>query len=383
MFEVKIEQLRQSVKDSAAKAAAVVKVAESAARELTADEKAAFDGHLKDARAFLGQLEQAKADAAVYEQLGGGFDGPAAGGQKAGRAWARKTAEKLGAVMRAGADGQKAVVSGSIEVGAPVDSRINVLPSVATSILDLIPRKGISGTNEFSYIRQTVRTSNAAPVADGATKPTSTFTVEDVTDSVRYVAHLSEPFPIRLFADHADLEQFLQAEMVAGIVRGFEAQIVTGSGVDPNFTGILNTSGVVAVAYATDLLTTIRKALTGFQNSGVEPSALVINPREAEQLDLLREDAGGGFLLGDPAGAEASRIWRMPRIVSPAVPAGQGILADWSRAVVAVREEATIAVDTSGTLFDTNQAKMRAEARLGFGVKVPSAFAVLDLDPAV
>ncbi|WP_315897987.1 phage major capsid protein [Arthrobacter sp. UKPF54-2] len=97
------------------------------------------------------------------------------------------------------------------------------------------------------------------------------------------------------------------------------------------------------------------------------------------RLQLRDGGATGKFLLGDPAAGSAPNIWRIPRIVSPAVPAGRAILADWSRAVVAVREEATMAVDTSGPLFDKNQAKMRVESRLGFGVKVPSAFAVLDL----
>lgn len=383
----KTETLRASIKAEAAAAGAIVKGAEAAARDLTSEERKAFDAHMANARGKLTQLDQAKSDEEILgaarrlaDEIGGVKGMPTGAGRKDGALWASKTAEKLGRVMRGAATGEKAIVSGSIDVGAPIDSSINVLPDVATTILDLIPRKGISGTNEFSFLRQTVRDNNAAPVADGATKPTSTFTVEEVTDSCRYVAHLSEPFPLRLFADHADLEQFLQAEMARGVVRGFEAQIINGDGVDPNFRGILNTSGIVAVAYATDLLTTIRKGLTAFQNSGVTPTALALNPAEAEALDLMREGgASGAYLLGSPDGDSAPNIWRIPRIVSPAVPVGQGILADWSRAVVAVREEATVAVDTSGTLFDKNQAKMRVESRLGFGVKVPSAFAVLDL----
>jgi HK97 family phage major capsid protein len=341
----------------------------------------AFDAHLAAARGKLAQLELAKSDEAILadaRELAASVGGFSKAG---GGSWASKTAEKLGRVMRGSSDGSKAIVSGSIDIGAPIDSSINVLPDVATTILDLIPRKPVSGTNEFSYLRQTVRTNNAAPVADGATKPTSTFTVEDVTDSCRYVAHLSEPFPIRLFADHADLEQFLQAEMARGVVRGFEDQIINGDGTGANFAGILNTSGIVSVAYASDLLATIRKALTGFQNSGVVPTALALNPAEAEALDLLRDGgATGAYLLGDPAGAAAPNLWRIPRVVSPAIPAGQAVLGDWNRAVVAVREEATAAVDTSGAeLFDKNMAKMRVESRLGFGVKVPSSFAVLDL----
>ena len=380
----KVDKLRGEAMAEAKAARAIAEKADGEGRNLSTEEKSRYDGHMLKASRLTADLTAARDDEDMLGQAKALFSSVHGGGVNAGGAWASKTAEKLGRVMRGTSDGQKAVVSGSIDIGAPIDSAINVLPDVATTILDLIPRKPVSGTNEFSYLRQTVRTNNAAPVADGATKPTSTFTVEDVTDSCRYVAHLSEPFPIRLFSDHADLEQFLQAEMARGVVRGFEDQIINGDGTGANFTGILNTSGIVSVAYATDLLTTIRKGLTGFQSTGVVPTALALNPAEAEALDLLRDGgATGAYLLGDPAGAAAPNLWRIPRVVSPAIPAGQAVLADWNRAVVAVREEARMAVDTSGAeLFDKNMAKMRVESRLGFGVKVPSAFAVLDLTAA-
>lgn len=44
----------------------------------------------------------------------------------------------------------------------------------------------------FSYLRQTVRTNNAAPVATGALKPTSISTLARVESRLRVIAHLSD-----------------------------------------------------------------------------------------------------------------------------------------------------------------------------------------------
>jgi hypothetical protein len=44
-----------------------------------------------------------------------------------------------------------------------------------------------------------------------------------------------------------------------------------------------------------------------------------------------------------------------------------------------VRQGVTIAADRSGTLFDTNQVKQRAEGRFGIGVLRPQAFREVDV----
>ena len=51
-----------------------------------------------------------------------------------------------------------------------------VLGQVAQSLLDVLPTKQ-HATDQVAYLRQSVRTNTAAIVAEGATKPTSTYTV--------------------------------------------------------------------------------------------------------------------------------------------------------------------------------------------------------------
>ena len=68
------------------------------------------------------------------------------------------------------------------------------LGMVATGLLDVLPVQQHT-TAEYAYLRQSVRTNNAAVVAEGATKPTSVYSVVSVEQSLAVVAHLSEGIP--------------------------------------------------------------------------------------------------------------------------------------------------------------------------------------------
>ena len=68
-------------------------------------------------------------------------------------------------------------------LGKPAHSLLDVLP--------VIPHD----TAEFAYMRQNVRTNNAAVVAEGAVKPTSVYSVVRVENKLEVVAHLSEGMP--------------------------------------------------------------------------------------------------------------------------------------------------------------------------------------------
>lgn len=142
---------------------------------------------------------------------------------------------------------------------------------------------------------------------------TEPFTLAEIEDRVRVIAHLSDPVPERYFVDHAALEEFLQSEMENGLLDALQEQVVNGDGTGENLTGILAASGIISQAFATDLLTSIRKGLTQLQATGVTPNALVPNPADLEALDLFRADgATDAFLLGDPAAESATNIWSVP-----------------------------------------------------------------------
>lgn len=298
-----------------------------------------------------------------------------------GEDWASRAAARI-----CGMSGEsRAVVSGSIDLPSLVLPEVVSKPRPSRLIDLLVTRQAIPG-NAFEYFRQTVRTNNADVVADGDLKPTSVFTVVPVEDRCRVVAHLTEPIPIRLLADHQSLRTWLDSELVNGVLDALESQVVDGDGIGENLTGILATEGTTAVPWAGDVLSTLRSALTELQIVGVQPTAWALHPADAELVDLARWETDGGYLTGGYGGsgnALSGNIFgdaSIQRVVSPSVPQGTAILADWSKLGLWVREGVRVDVDAGGELFTKNQAVLRAECRVGAGVILPPAFAVVELE---
>ena len=77
---------------------------------------------------------------------------------------------------------------------------------IATGLLDVLPTKQHTSA-EYAYLRQSVRTNNAAIVAEGAAKPTSVYSVVRVENSLQVIAHLSEGIPRYWLLDNQALEQ--------------------------------------------------------------------------------------------------------------------------------------------------------------------------------
>lgn len=390
-MESKSDTLLREASTAAKTAREINEKAESDGRPMSTDERADFDKYFKEATDKKARGDQARKDADVtaqvkslMNQVGGSpfssGDPFAAGGSS----WAKDAVARIRKAMPQ-VDGQKALVSGTIGTANIIDPSVVRMGSVPLTLLDLLQTRPAAadsnGGNTFSYLRQTVRTNNAAPVVDGALKPTSIYTLAEIEDRFRVIAHLSEPTPLRYFSDDAKLEDFLRNEMEYGLQSALEAQVVSGTGLGENFTGILNTSGIVAVAAVVgDLLATARKAITALQTQGNIPTAFVLNPTDAERFDLVREGVGTGqYLLGGPGSKADQTLWSIPRVSSTSVAAGTAILADWSFAELVVREGATVALDVSGDNFTKNLATMRVEGRFGLAVKRPSAFADITL----
>ncbi|OIN82682.1 phage major capsid protein [Mycobacterium malmoense] len=225
---------------------------------------------------------------------------------------------------------------------------------------------------------------------DLATKPTSVFTLEAHQDRCRVIAHLSQPVPYRYLQDVPELQSWLVREMYEGVLAALESQIISGSGSGENMLGLLNTSGLTTVAFDTDALTTLRHAQTQLQLLGENPTAIALHPADAEAIDLTRWGASGGLLSSgfqhpNTAGYGSSDNFFGPsdqikRVISPSVPQGTGIVADWNQIKIFVREDFVLLMNIYGEAeFSTNSYVLRGEGRYGIGVLRPQAFAVCSL----
>lgn len=288
--------------------------------------------------------------------------------------WAAAVASSMSAAAKQ--FGVKAITSGSIDIPTVISTDM-ALPDRPDRVIDLLVDRQTIETNEFEFLRQTARSTQAAPVPDLAQKPVSTYTITPVIDRVRVIAHLSEPIPERFLADYASVMQFLEGEMFGGVLDALEAQIVAGDGTGENMLGVINTPGTTIVPFTGDVLTTLRKARTAFQVMHETPTGWVLHPADAEELDLMREEADGSFLAAGPG--LSNILGDVPVVVSTSVPPGTALLGDWRQVRVFVREDMRLDADRSGPNFERNQVVLRAEGRFGIGVLRPQAIAIVHL----
>jgi HK97 family phage major capsid protein len=236
------------------------------------------------------------------------------------------------------------------------------------------------------FVRQTTRVNAAAPVAEATatggatgTKPEGGFALEIVNSPVETMAEWI-PATRRALADAGQLRGMIDRELVDDLDWLEERQFLYGTGATPQLRGIATTVGIQQQPFDTDIFVTARKALTIARTIGyVEPTAYVFSPEDDEAIDLER-DIQGRFYGNGPFQMGPNTLWGRPRLVSMAVPAGEGWLADWRRATVWDREQATISVsDSHQDFFVRNLIAVLAEDRLAFGVIRPPAFVRMTL----
>ena len=366
-----------------------VKAIDAAAADSGAEpsrkQKTDRDAHMAKANGLIEQAEGAKADEKMFEELAAFGRTPDADGRHhdpkaAPGAWGK-------AVVAAGynPDAKALVPSGTAGVTVPVDRDIVIKGEPVTSVLQLIPARPAPG-GRYSYMRQITRTNNAAPTARGATKPVSVYELEKVDGVTSTIAATAGPYPRQFFTEAEMLEAFIEQEMRLGLDLALEGQILAGDGTGANLTGILAASGVQAQAFATDLFTTARKAVTKLQVAGAHPSAWVMTPADWETFELTQDGDdryfgdGAPFAVG-PVDQRARSLWGYPVALSSSMTAGVALLGDFAGSIeLRVSDEAH--VDWSENVSDDylkNQVRWRCEGDFGLAITRPYAFCTVDL----
>lgn len=328
---------------------------------------------VKAAEEALGVIA-AKVSTGPSQVPGFGFDPTGPGGDSdtvAGmKEWGKGVVAKL--AERKALDG----TSGGTLVPPFFDNVLRRLPARQLFVRSIIPVRPASG-DKIWYLRQTVRTNNAAPVAAGGTKPTSTFTVERIEATFRTIAHVTEALDRALLADHEALGDFLSSELRLGVLLAEEDQILNGNGTAPNLRGILNVSGILTQALGSDSRSdAIMKAITAVRVSGtLEPDAIVMHPSDYQDV-ALEKTADGEYVHGKPTDAEPGRIWGKPVITSTAIASGTALVGAFADAsAIYLREDARVDfTDSHDDEFIKNQVRFRGEERLQVAVFRPAGF---------
>lgn len=262
--------------------------------------------------------------------------------------------------------------------------KIRDLVSVRSTTSDVVEYVAqTSHTNAAAVVAEA--SSSAAPTAPGSAgalvldanggyKPEGSWAYEVRSTEVKTIAEWV-PATRRALADVAQLEGLINDELARDVKETEENQILNGNGSGQNFTGINSTSGVQTQTFSTNLFDSVRKGITKLRTVGrVNPSAVVVNPADAETIDLSK-DANNQYYYGGPFAISNRTLWGLPVVESETQAAGTALVGDFSKAVIWDREQTTITMtDSHADFFIRNMIAILAEERLAFAVTRPTAF---------
>ncbi|WP_295012889.1 phage major capsid protein [uncultured Microbacterium sp.] len=273
------------------------------------------------------------------------------------------TPEALKRTIRAGgADGAKALVApGSSATQVVLDQRPVALgkPGANLGLLNVLPV--VKRTSpKYSYLRQTVRTNNAAVVEPGAQKPTSVFTLVSVDNELDVVAHESEYIDKYTLRDNENLQQFVQNELGDGIF-----QKVTALGV----AAFAGASGATVQAFQGNAMDSIYLGAAKASDLGYSPDVLLISRADYDAI-LLAKDTAGNYLYRN---AEDSRLNGLHPVIVTGLPAKTALVLDSSRVGISTDKIGMIYEWDTLTRKALNEANVLVEGRFSFDIFAPAS----------
>ena len=429
-----MKELREKLKVALTAARDIAAKAEEARRDFTVEEREQVQAHVEEAGDLKAKIKVLEGDEALRKlvgEMGAGLElmegqeaRPTNGGNRSGgkgrtigeqfvnspqwTGWMKQIAPS-GRI----ADGLKGLMSPPVEfkslfgrkdliTGSDDESAGAFVQTDYTGIYEplgrapLVLRDLISTRQTTSdlveFVRQTAQVTQADSVAEanvtdyaGGTgevsgeKPEGTVEFEKVTATVKTLA-VWIPATKRALSDASQIRGIIDQELRDDLNEELEDQLVNGDGVGENFTGILNTSGILTQAWDTDILTTTRKAKTTLRTSGRSiATAWLMNPADWETIELL-QDGENRYYYGGPINNGPPRLWGVPIVECEAIAEGTGLLGNFRKAVIWDRERASIQVsDSHEDFFIRNMVAILAEIRAAFGLIRPSAFIEIDM----
>lgn len=277
--------------------------------------------------------------------------------------------------------------SGGAFVRRDYDENVE-LPLRIPSIRDVIT-VGRTGSNLVEYVRQTSKTRAAAVVPEAtattstgysdAAKPEASMAFEIVQAPVKTIA-VWMPITRQILADAPQLESEIDGFEREDLELELEEQIISGTG-GTQFTGLENTVGITPQAFATDMITTSRKARTTAMVVGrAKSTGYLLNPYDWETIDLTKNDTAGNFYFGGPIVMGTKLLWGLPVIESEVIPQGTGYTGNLKLIRLWDREQATRRItDSHSDFFTHNLLAILTELRAAMGVKRPAGIVKMDL----
>jgi HK97 family phage major capsid protein len=241
---------------------------------------------------------------------------------------------------------------------------------------------GTTASNSIEYEQEKLFTNNAAPVAEGATKPQSELQFEDKTATVRTIAHWMRT-SVQILADAPGLRSIIDQRLRYGLAYAEEGQLLNGSGTGQNLLGLVTAATAFAAPgglTATTQLDTVRLMILQAALAEYPPNGIVMNPIDMAAIEMEKDDTGR-YIIGNPQGTIQKMLWGLPVVETQAMGVDKALVGAFNLAAqIFDRQDATVDVSTEDQdNFVKNKVTIRAEERLALAIYRPQAIVYGDL----
>lgn len=281
--------------------------------------------------------------------------------------------------------GLKAVTAADAAAVSDRDLEMPVgLPKRSLTIRDLLTIVP-TDAGSIDYAKQTTRTNNAAPVAEGATKPTSAYVWAIENVPIRTIAHLAK-ITRQAMDDAKQLRGEVEQEMRYGLKIAEEDQLLNGDGTGQNLEGLVPNATAFAAPFtlaAPTKVDILRLAMVQAEVALFPADGHVLNPIDWGEIELTKTSEGA-YVFAQPQGLAGPRMWGLPVVSTVAMTAGDFLTGGFKLQTLYDRmaPEVLIASENSDD-FEKNLYTMRCEERLALAVKRAAALITGDFDAAI
>lgn len=255
---------------------------------------------------------------------------------------------------------------------------LTVMPTVA---------QGAVNSNTVYYSRELGWTNAAAGTAEGAAKPESTLTFEEIDTPVRTIPTFLKVSKQAL-DDSTFLASYIDRRLRHAIDTTVESQIVNGDGTGQNLSGWLATgnSTVTSPLLTVDIFGLANKMLYEIVSADYTPDFFYMNPQDWGNLETARRATGdNAFIAASGAvnyvdDGKTKLLWGLPVVVSNAIPVGTVICKSMDADMYGNRSGTVVEMfEQDGNNVTTNLITVRAETRGAEMVFTPAAIRTGDI----
>lgn len=247
------------------------------------------------------------------------------------------------------------------------------------TFLDLVT-VGNSDVAYSEYTQVIAETNNAAVVLEGDLKPLSDITTAD-KESKAYTYADGFVVTNQTLADDGALVAFMEARIRRHVRGVVEEKLLSGTGAGLEPEGILNTTGTLAQAFDTDVITTLARSLETFEsnNGNTSVQAIVMHPSDIWNLRLTKN--GDEWAIGNPLQQRAIVTpYGVPLVPSNKVTAGSALVGRFDSVQYLELEGLNVmAFNQHADFAQRNKSYVRAESRGRQVFYMPREVVVADL----